>query len=147
MTPPSTPSSLYPSLYYDDAPKAIEFLCRAFGFEKRLVVPGPDGTVMHSELTFGDAVVMVGTVKKERGLLSPRAAGGVTSALSIRIADPDAHHARAVAAGAVITHPLKDEEYGSRGYMCTDPEGHQWYFGTYSPGAWWDGKDPFQSKG
>ena len=44
----STPSTLYPSFHYDNAPAAIEWLCRAFGFRRRLVVPGPDGTVRHS---------------------------------------------------------------------------------------------------
>ncbi|MBI5365170.1 MAG: VOC family protein [Planctomycetes bacterium] len=143
---PATPSNLYPSLYYDDAPRAIEFLCRAFGFEKRMVVPGPDGTVRHSELSLGSGVLMVASVKAERGLKSVRAAGGVTGAVCARVADPDAHFARAKAAGAVITQPLKDEDYGSRGYMCEDPEGQQWYFGTYSPGAWWDGNDPHAGK-
>lgn len=144
---PNEASPLYPSLYYDDAAHAIEFLCRAFGFEKRLVVPGPEGRVMHSELSFGSGVLFVGSVKKERGLQSVRSAGGVTGAVCVRVADPDAHFARAKAAGAKITQPLKDEDYGSRGYMCEDPEGQQWYFGTYTPGAWWDGKDPFHGKG
>ena len=55
----------------------------------------------------------------------------------MHVDDPDAHCARAKAAGAEITQPLRDEEYGSRGYMAKDLEGHQWYFGTYRPGAYW----------
>ena len=55
----------------------------------------------------------------------------------MRVADPDAHHARAKAAGAVITQPLKDEDYGSRGYSARDPEGNEWCFGTYEPGRHW----------
>ena len=51
--------------------------------------------------------------------------------------DPDAHYARAKAAGAQILRELRDEEYGARGYMAKDPEGHIWYFGNYRPGAHW----------
>jgi uncharacterized glyoxalase superfamily protein PhnB len=134
----TTPSDIYPSVYYDDATAAIDWLCRAFGFRKRLVVPGPDGQVMHSELTFGTGVIMVGTAKAEHHGMSPRAAGGVTGGMSIFVADPDAHHAAAKAAGAKIMREIQDEEYGARGYMAEDLEGHWWYFGNYRPGGFWD---------
>lgn len=138
-------SNIYPGLTYDDAPAAIEWLCRAFGFTKRLVVPGPDGTVMHAELsvTNGDAgagpgVVMLGSARPEEGRVSPRELAGVHQALSVRVDDPDAHYERAKEAGAEIVREIRDEDYGSRGYMARDLEGHLWYFGTYRPGAWWD---------
>ncbi len=131
---------IYPSLTYADAPAAIDFLCRAFGFERRLVVPGPGGTVLHSELSLGpEVVVMVSSPKPEQRRLAPADLGpGTAHALSLWVPDPDAHHARAVAAGARILRDLQDEEYGGRGYMAADPEGHPWYFGSYRPGAWWD---------
>ena len=132
-----TTSDIYPSLCYDDAPAAIAWLCRVFGFTQRLVVPGPNGTIAHSELSYGNGVVMIGSPKAERGFVSPRSQAGSSQALSVRVEDPDAHCARAKAAGAIITQPLRDEEYGSRGYMAKDLEGHQWYFGTYRPGAYW----------
>ncbi len=136
-----TPSDVYPSLCYDDAAAAIEWLCDVFGFEKRLVVPGPDGTVIHSELTYGTGVIMVGSPRAEEGRVSPRAASGVTTTFSVHVEDPDAHFARAKAAGAEIIDGLKDADYGSRGYMVKDLEGHRWYFATYRPGAWWDAED------
>jgi uncharacterized glyoxalase superfamily protein PhnB len=135
--PSPTPSNIYPSLSYDDAPAAIEFLCRAFGFEKRLVVPGPDGTVMHSELSFGPGVIMVSSARKE-GRISPAGLPGVHGAIAVQVDDPDEHYARAVEAGATILQEPMDEEYGSRGYLAKDPEGHQWCFATYRPGVWWD---------
>jgi uncharacterized glyoxalase superfamily protein PhnB len=135
--PAAAISDLYPGLSYDDAPAAIEWLCRAFGFTRRLVVPGPGGTVRHSELSFGMSVIMVGSSRPESGRVSPRRLGATTQALSLRVDDPDAHCARALAAGAVLVSPLKDEDYGGRGYMVEDLEGHQWYFGTYRPGAHW----------
>ncbi len=134
---PRTPSNIYPSLSYDDAPAAIEWLCRAFGFTRRLVVPGPAGTVRHSELSLGPGVIMVSSARPDEGRHGPAGLRGVHMALCVQVDDPDAHCARATAAGAEILQPMKDEDYGSRGYMARDPEGNRWYFGTYRPGAWW----------
>ena len=133
-----SPAILYPGLSYDDAPAAIEWLCRAFGFERRLVVPGPDGTIVHSELSFGPAVVMLGTSRPEEGRVSPRQLGGVHQAISVHVDDPDAHFTRATAAGAEVVRALEDTDFGSRGYMVRDPEGHLWYFGTYRAGMYWN---------
>ncbi len=133
-------ATIYPSLSYDDAAAAIEWLCRAFGFSKRLVVPGPAGGVVHSELSLGDGgVIMVSSAKPEQGRVSPRGLPAVNQAICVQVDDPDSHFARAKEAGAIVLQELRDEEYGSRGYMVRDPEGHQWYFGTYRPGAYWDG--------
>lgn len=133
-------SDIYPSLSYDDAPAAIEWLCRAFGFTRRLVVPGQEGGIMHSELSLGSGVIMVSSSKPESGRVSPRSLSAVNQALCVRIDDPDAHYSRASAAGATILQELRDEDYGSRGYMAKDPEGNHWYFGTYRPGAYWNGE-------
>jgi uncharacterized glyoxalase superfamily protein PhnB len=133
-----SPSDIYPGLTYEDAPAAIEWLCRAFGFTRRFVVPGPDGRVEHSELSLGTGVVMIGSPKPEHGRASPKSLGGLSQVLSVFVDDPDAHHARAVAAGARVVRELHTEEYGARGYMATDPEGHLWYFGTYRPGEYWE---------
>jgi uncharacterized glyoxalase superfamily protein PhnB len=128
---------VYPSLAYDDPASAIEWLCEAFGFVRRFVVPGEGGRIEHSELSFGNAVVMVSSPKSELNWASPKSARALSQALSLYVADPDAHHARAVAAGATVVRPLQDEEYGARGYMVADPEGHHWYFGNYRPGEYW----------
>jgi uncharacterized glyoxalase superfamily protein PhnB len=127
---------VYPSLTYADAPAAIDWLCRAFGFTKRFVVPGPGGGVMHSELSCGEAVVMVSSPKPDQKRFAPGDAGA-SAALSLYVADPDAHCTRARQAGAVILRDLRTEEYGARGYMAQDPEGHVWYFGDYRPGGHW----------
>jgi uncharacterized glyoxalase superfamily protein PhnB len=130
-------SNIYPTLTYDDANAAIDWLCRVFGFTRRLVVPGPDGTVVHSELSLGPGVIMVSSPKPDAGRVSPRSLPAVHGALCVQVDDPDSHFARATEAGAEILRELKDEEYGSRGYMVKDPEGNHWYFGTYRPGAHW----------
>lgn len=49
------------------------------------------------------------------------------------VADVDAHHATAVAAGAQVVMAPKDEDYGGRGYSCRDPEVNLWNFGSYNP--------------
>ena len=132
-------ANIFPSLTYDDAPAAIEWLCTAFGFTRRLVVPDDDGGVRHSELSLGGGVVMVGSPRPADARLARGSLPGTNVTLSVFVEDPDAHHDRAVAAGAEVVMPLTDEEYGARGYLCRDPEGNHWYFSTYVPGQWWEG--------
>ena len=136
--PHCSPSDIYPSLTYDDAPAAIAWLCGAFGFTRRFVVAGPDNRVEHSELSLGTGVVMVSSPKPEDRHVSPQKLAGIAQGLSVFVADPDAHHQVAMAAGARLVRPLRTEEYGARGYMVLDPEGHLWYFGDYRPGAYWE---------
>ena len=71
-------ATIVPARRYRDAPAAIEWLCRAFGFEKHLVVPGPDGTIAHAQLTRGNGMVMLGSVvDSEFGrLMKQRVSGG-----------------------------------------------------------------------
>ncbi len=125
---------IYPALSYRDAAAAIAWLTEAFGFEVLMAVPGPDGTIGHAELRLGEGIIMLGNAQAARGWLSPRDLPGVSQTLYVYVADVEAHHARAVAAGATITQPLYDTDYGSREYAATDLEGHQWSFGTYRPG-------------
>lgn len=130
-------ATIIPTLRYHDAPAAIVWLCRAFGFQKHLVVNGEDGTIAHAQLVLGEGMIMLGSAREDEiGRLqkTPGEVGGVgTQSPYIVVADADAHHARAVAEGAEIVHPLKDQDYGGRGYSCRDPEGHLWSFGTYDP--------------
>lgn len=124
----------FPFLRYEDAPAAFEWLHRAFGFEKQMLVPGPKGTVAHAQLRYGAGVVMIGTAEDDfMNMKSPKAAGGVTQGIYVQVDDVDAHHARAKAAGAEIVMEPEDTEYGSREYAARDPEGHFWSFGTYRP--------------
>lgn len=131
-------SDIYPCLFYRDAGAAIEWLERAFGFRKRMVSPGPDGTIAHSELSLGSSVIMVGTAKPDKGWVSPRDLPGVNQVICMYVADVDAHYERAKAAGADIMNELRDTDYGSRGYECRDIEGNIWSFGSYRPGAYWE---------
>ena len=134
----SPKANVMPCLTYRDAPAAVEFLCRAFGFAKKMVVPGADNTIAHAELTRGNAMVMLGSTKDTdygRLVKPPREAGISTQSIYLVVADADAHHARAKAAGAEIVIDLVTQDYGGRDYTCRDPEGHIWTFGTYDPWA------------
>jgi uncharacterized glyoxalase superfamily protein PhnB len=125
------------SVYYQDAAKAIDWLCNAFGFEVRLKVE-EGGRIRHSELEFGDGVVMVcdertGT-EKGWNFRSPRSVGGATTqGMMVYVDDAIAHCERARAAGARIideptVHDYGEEYWTDRGYECEDLEGHRWWF-------------------
>jgi uncharacterized glyoxalase superfamily protein PhnB len=133
----TTKSTFVPCLRYRDAPAAIEWLCRAFGFEKHLVVPGPNGTVAHAQLSFGNGMIMLGSVvDSEFGQLmkQPDEIGGAeTQTPYVIVSDADAVYSSAKAAGAKIVIDIKDEDYGGRGFSCRDLEGHLWNIGTYDP--------------
>ncbi len=125
-------------LYYDDAAAAIDWLCAAFGLRRRLVVHGAGGAIVHSELTFGDSVVMVSSATKRPGHLGQRRLPAASHGLSVFVADADAHYATARAAGARILTEIADAEHGGRGYEAEDIEGHRWYFGSYRVGSYWN---------
>jgi uncharacterized glyoxalase superfamily protein PhnB len=114
------------------------FLCTAFGFAKNAVYEEPDGSVAHAQLTHGNGMVMLGSVKEtEYGKLlrRPSEAGGVTMSVYVVVDDADTHFARAKAAGAQIVREPVTQDYGGRDYTCKDPEGNVWTFGTYDPMA------------
>jgi len=121
---------IIPALRYKDAKAAIDFLDRAFGFERKAVYENEDGTIGHAELTHGRGMVMVGS----SGRGDPQFENGRTSVYVV-VDDPDALHDRARAAGAEISRGLTDQDYGSREFTAMDPEGNVWSFGTYDPFA------------
>ena len=121
------------ALVYDDPRAAIDWLCRVFDFELRLLVETGDGGIAHSQLVYGDAVIMVAGPRAELQLLSPRAAGGNTQSLMVHVDDIDAHCAKARAGGATISIEPKVSDYGpeywtDRSYGAIDCGGHNWWF-------------------
>jgi uncharacterized glyoxalase superfamily protein PhnB len=127
------------SIFYADAAAAINWLCRAFGFEVRLKVEGEGGRIEHSELVFGEGLIMVGQEghgpqPEHRHMVSPRSTGGAnTQVLCVVVDDVDAHCARARAEGADVYREPQTSDYGSeyasdRSYGARDPEGHMWFF-------------------
>jgi uncharacterized glyoxalase superfamily protein PhnB len=124
--------SIYPVLKYDDAQGAIDFLERAFGFERHAVYEGEKGGVAHAELKLGDEYVMLGSTGEGDDRFNQ---GAGRYSLYVVVEDLDAHHARAKEAGATIERELSETDYGSREYTARDPERNLWSFGTYRPEA------------
>jgi len=124
------PTSLSISVYYCDPWAALQWLEKAFGFERAMVITGQDGSLAHSELRFGDAMIHVGAPWADF-IATPAALGGKnTQTIHIQLRDGiDAHCARARAAGAVILQEPAEQFYGDRTYRARDPEGYVWTFG------------------
>lgn len=125
----STRPSMSSGVIYRDPRAALKWLERAFGFEITMVVENEDGSIGHSEMRFGDAIIYVGREWDERHR-SPATLEGVnTQSLHFHLADGvDAQFERAVAAGAKVVREPADQFYGDRSCMVTDPEGHYWSF-------------------
>jgi len=126
------PSAVWPTLTYRDAPAAIDFLQKAFGFEDPVVHGdgGDPSIVHHAELRwpFGGGV-MLGSAGRDDSPFGRRATGN--DAVYLACDDPDDRFARATGAGAEVVIDLYDADYGSRGFTVRDPEGNLWSFGTY----------------
>ena len=125
--PPDT-QRIIPALSYDDAPAAIEFLCRAFGFQEAERLEMPDGSIGHAELTLHGNTLALASAYPGGGLAGPAGLPHLHAFVMIYVDDVDAHHARAAAEGATIIEPLADQFYGHRVYRAKDPEGQRWSF-------------------
>ena len=130
-------ATIIPALRYKDAPAAIEWLCKALGFQKHVVYPNPDGTIAHAQLKFGNGMIMLSSaVESEfnKFAIQPAETGNRnTQSPYLIVNDADAVYASAKAANAEIVIDIRDESYGGRGFTCRDPEGHLWSAGTYNP--------------
>ena len=137
-----TRATIIPTLRYRGAHAAIDWLERAFGFHAQFVAPDGEGGVAHAQLTFGNGMIMLGSAREDefgRMQRPPESADApVSQSPYVIVRDVDAHHARAVEAGAVVVMEPEDKDYGGRGYGCRDPEGNLWSFGSYDP---WEDED------
>jgi uncharacterized glyoxalase superfamily protein PhnB len=133
----STGSPIVSSMLYRNAPEAIEWLCRVFEFVKRTVVPGPQNTILHAELTLGGGMLMLGSVQNNTNakfLKHPDEADGAeTRSIYLVVPDADAVYDRAKESGAEVVLEIEDKPYGGRGFACRDLEGRLWYVGSYDP--------------
>ncbi len=137
------PKGLSSGVYYRDPKAAYRWLEEAFGFEPLMVILDTDGNIAHSEMTYGQSVVMVGS---EWGgdRKSPRSVEGMnTQTVHVQLAEGeniDAHCDGARKGGAEILQEPETQFYGDRTYRARDPEGHIWTFGVtvkkMAPEAW-----------
>jgi uncharacterized glyoxalase superfamily protein PhnB len=126
---------LHAYLSYDDAPAALRWL-EAVGFDVVRRQDGENGDVLHSEVRLGDVVLMVAS--NDAAYVRPPLVGRSTGqGLYLLVEDVDQLHARAVDAGGRSVFAPEDTEWGARRARVLDPQGVEWSFGTYEPGATW----------
>lgn len=131
-------SSLIPCLLYRNAPAAIAWLVEVFELHEQLRVSGDHGAVQHAQLVHRGGMLMLGSLQEGdygRHLREPLQVGGNTQGIYLVQDDVDATYMRVQRAGGEILIPIKDEEYGGRGFTCRDLEGHLWSVGSYDPWA------------
>jgi uncharacterized glyoxalase superfamily protein PhnB len=128
------------SVFYQDAAAAIDWLCEAFGFAVRLKAEGDSGRIEHSELTYGEGLIMVGQEAGDserpwkRLMRSPKSLNGAaTQCIMCFVDDAEAHcaHARSRGAGIIeepAVHDYGENYWADRSYGALDPEGHVWWF-------------------
>jgi uncharacterized glyoxalase superfamily protein PhnB len=125
--------TIFPILRYDNARQAIQWLCGTFGFTELFSVPELGEIVRHAQLKLGTNLIMLGSTRTEDGIQSPRTLGATTQALSVYVADIEAHYVRSKSAGAQITNALAATDFGSQEYHVRDIEDHLWVFSNFLP--------------
>ncbi|TRO94428.1 glyoxalase [Glycocaulis profundi] len=132
----SQPPRIYPTFRFRDPDRMIGWLKAAFGFEEHAVHRDEAGGVVHAELALGPSMIMCGADRRDAYGALVGEAGPASGGRSLYLAvdDADAAYEQAKAAGAVIEEELTDRDYGSREFICRDPEGNIWCLGTYRPG-------------
>jgi len=120
-----------PYLVVRNASDAIAFYKRAFGAKEKVRMAGPDGRVMHAEITIGDSHVMLGDEMPQMGATAPQTIGGTATSLFLYVRDVDKLFAQATGAGATVEMPPTDMFWGDRYCKMADPFGHKWSIGTH----------------
>ena len=125
--------SLFVTLQYTDAKRAVTWLPAAFGLTPGMVMEDGD-RIGHAEMFWGEGGVMFGSARDNGPYcLDPEGGQGQGVYIVVPADEIEAHYRRAQDAGADITMDLYDTDYGSREYTARDFEGHLWSFGTYAP--------------
>jgi uncharacterized glyoxalase superfamily protein PhnB len=114
-----------------DITKAYEFCQKAFGFEGRGIMSGPDGKPIHAELKLRGSVLMLGLEMPSRQVLSAKTLGNTPATLYLYVEDVDQAAKQAANAGATLLQPPTDMFWGDRTAMLVDPQGNKWMIGTH----------------
>lgn len=128
-----THQTIIPAFRANNAPALIGWLCDTLGFTEHMVVPGEPGTIAHAQLEWRGSLVMLGSARGNGDEFDDsigRASMSMTAESNQQVDDL---YRRVQDAGATITVPLEDTDYGSHGFSIRDPEGNFWHFGTYDP--------------
>lgn len=123
--------SVTPYLIIDGAANALEYYKAAFHAVEEMRIPGPNGKVMHAEITIGDSKIMLSDEFPELGARGPKTIGGSPVGIALYVPDVDSVFKRAIEAGGTEERPLQDQFYGDRSGTLRDPFGHQWTVATH----------------
>ncbi len=119
-----------PYLFIQDAARAIDFYKAAFKAKELMRLAAPGGRIGHAQIKIGDSHIMLSEESPDMGTRGPKTLGGSPVMLYLYVKDVDAVVAQAVAAGANLLHPVKDQFYGDRSGGLEDPFGHLWHVAT-----------------
>ena len=120
-------TTLTPFLVCAPAADAIRFYGEVFGATVVSRMDGPDGTVLHAELDFGDGRLQLSDPNAEYGLAAPvRNGDTVSGSTCVYVPDVDAVFAAAVERGARVREKPTTFVTGDRFASIYDPFGHRW---------------------
>lgn len=128
----STPT-FYPGLQYRDADAGMKWLEDVLGCERREDHRDEDGNVVHAEMVFRGAIVMLSSAGVGREPFRSLPAGG--RLVYCAMDDVEELYESVSGKGGEIAVEITDTDYGSRDFTVRDPEGNLWAFGTYRPQA------------
>jgi PhnB protein len=122
---------VYAYLRVHSTAEAIDFYSRAFDAKEIFRLTEPGGRIGHAEVRIGPTTVMLSDEYPEHNIRGPRSLGGTTFSMHLHVADVDKAFEQAVAAGAAVVGPLKNQFYGERSGTVRDPFGHEWLLGGH----------------
>jgi len=131
---PAGYGAVMPQLVVSPCAEALEFYQRAFGAQLGMSMPGPDGLLMHAEMSIGGSIIMLADEVSMPGEVvrrSPKNAGAITGGVMLYVEDVDAVFQRALAEGAKSLREPTDEFWGDRFAQLQDPFGHVWSMATH----------------
>jgi PhnB protein len=114
-----------------DVKAAAAFYQKAFGFEKRGIMDGPDGKAIHAELTQRGTTLMLSPEMPQMGQKSAKSLGGSATTLYLLTEKVDKTVEKAIKAGATAKGPVMDMFWGDRCGTVTDPDGYNWMVATH----------------
>jgi len=124
-------ATVTPFVYIRDVARAIEFYQSAFGATELFRLAAPGGKIGHAELQIGNSRIMLSNEFPDMNLRGPESLGGTSVSFLIFVEDVDSKFNQAIAAGAKVLHPVKDQFYGDRSGTLADPFGHSWTIATH----------------
>jgi uncharacterized glyoxalase superfamily protein PhnB len=133
MANEASTATIYAGLRYRDADAAMKWLEEVLGCERREDHRDDDGNVVHAEVVFRGAILMLSSAGVGREPFRSLPAGGQLTYCGVE--GVDELYDREREADGEIALELTDTDYGSRDFTVRDPEGNQWAFGTYRPEA------------